>query len=314
MSHKESIFKALEALPNVWRTEARVEWTIEKMFPAASVNLLSSESGTGKTWLAYAIAGAVSRGVPFIGLPVKQMPSVYIDGENLQGVVKERLTNLGIPETPNLHPWGGWHKDPPFGPESPNAEEFAEATKGLIIWDSLIEFHTGDESSASETRRYMKAFRKLANLGATVIILHHAGKGQKSKLYRGSSDIKAAVDTAYAVEKMGGALGTARPGLHRLKMVNFKSRFTEGLDFSMEFVAGEGFRNIGEGAKADAKDKVAVLESLLTEEPMNGTEFKEKAKLQNISRQTTESFLKDWPHQKSGSKPNEKLYWRPKAA
>lgn len=313
MSHKGGIFKALETLPNVWQTEARVEWTIEKMFPAASVNLLSSESGTGKTWLAYAIAGAVSRGVPFIGLPVKQMPSLYIDGENPQGVVKERLTNLAIPETPNLYPWGGWHKDPPFGPENPNAEEFAEATKGLMIWDSLIEFHTGDESSASETRKYMKGFRKLANLGATVIILHHAGKGQKSRQYRGSSDIKAAVDTAYTVEKMG-ALGTVRPGLHRLKMVNFKSRFTEGLDFSMEFVAGEGFRNIGEGAKADARDKVAVLEGLLTEEPMNGTEFKDKAKLQNISRQIAESFLKDWPHHKPGSKPNEKLYWRPKAA
>ena len=110
MSHQKDIFKALAALPNVWKADAQVEWVIHKMFPAGSVNLLSSESGTGKTWLAYALAGAVSRGLPFIGLDVKQLPVLYIDGENPVGVVKDRLKSLAIPETPNLHLWGGWHQ------------------------------------------------------------------------------------------------------------------------------------------------------------------------------------------------------------
>jgi len=314
MSHQKDIFKALAALPNVWQTDAQVEWVIEGMLPAGSVNMFSSESGTGKTWVAYAMAGAVSRGEPFLDLTVKQMPTLYIDGENPMGVVKDRLMGLGVPETPNLHVWGGWnHDNLPFGPDDPRAEQFAGVTKGLIVWDSLIEFHPGEEVSASETRKYMKNFRKLANLGATILILHHAGKSAKSRQYRGSSDIKASVDTAYTLEKAAGSLGVvARDRLHRLKMTNFKSRFAEGRNFAMEFVAGEGFRNMEEPTKADAKDKAAILESLLTEDPINGTDFKKKAQNHKVSRSDAESFLKNWPHQGPGSKPNEKVYWRPK--
>jgi len=31
--------------------------------------------------------------------------------------------------------------DPPIGPSDTRAEQFAAKTKGLMIWDSLIEFH-----------------------------------------------------------------------------------------------------------------------------------------------------------------------------
>jgi hypothetical protein len=38
----------------------------------------------------------------------------------------------------------------------------------------------------------MNHFRNLANLGATVLILHHTGKSDGAKDYRGSLDIKGA--------------------------------------------------------------------------------------------------------------------------
>ena len=308
---QQDILKVVAALPNVWQADAHVEWTVQDMFPAASVNLLSAESGTGKTWLAYGIAGAVSRGEPFVGLSVKKTPVLYMDGENPLGVVKERLSSLAIPETSDLYLWGGWNTNhPPFGPSDPKAEQFARATKGFMIFDSLVEFHSGDESNATETRKYMRCFRNLANLGATVLILHNTGKASSAKKYRGSSDIKAAVDTAYTVEKVTGALGTASTGLQRLKIGNFKSRFALGKDFSVEFVAGEGFRNADEIVIKEMKEKSNVLESLLTEEPINGTVFKQKAKEMNISREAAK-FLQTWPHQKPGTKPNEKVYYRP---
>jgi hypothetical protein len=80
------------------------------------------------------------------------MPVLYIDGENPLALIKERLEHLGIPKTAELHIWGGWAKDPPPGPSAEVVEEFVRQTHSLIIWDSLIEFHPGDESNATETR------------------------------------------------------------------------------------------------------------------------------------------------------------------
>ena len=79
----------------------------------------------------------------------------------------------------------------------------------------------------------------------------------------------------------------------------------------MEFVAGEGFRNADEIVAKEMKEKSSVLESLLTEEPINGTVFKRKAREMNISRDAAARFLQMWPHQKPGTKPNEKIYYRP---
>src|SRR5205814_3815480 len=84
--------------------------------------------------------------------------------------------------------------------QNPLVIEFTRQHRGMIIYDSLIEFHSGSEQSSTETRAFMRYFRALANLGATVGILHHTGKAETAKIYRGSSDIKAAVDTAYLLE------------------------------------------------------------------------------------------------------------------
>ena len=67
----------------------------------------------------------------------------------------------------------------------------------------------------------MRQFRRLANLGATVIVLHHTGKAETSKQYRGSSDIKAAVDTAYLLEKVPGE----SESLGKLSLTCFKPKF-----------------------------------------------------------------------------------------
>jgi hypothetical protein len=223
-------------LPSVWDLDDKVEWLIDGMFPLRSVNLLTAESGTGKTWLAYALAGAVANGKDFIGQKTEHRPVLYLDGENPLAIVKRNLDELGITRNDDLRVWGGWNTAHPHGPDSKTIEEFAAKYGGLLIWDSLVEFHSGDEQSSTETREFMKHFRHLAHLGATILILHHTGKSGTSKQYRGSTDIKAAVDTAYFLE--GRPKGNS---LHRLELQNFKSRFAPGIDFGMEFVPKQGF-------------------------------------------------------------------------
>jgi hypothetical protein len=77
----------------------------------------------------------------------------------------------------------------------------------------------------------------LANLGATVVVLGNSGKAETAREYRGSSDIKAAVDMAYKLETISGNQGK----LGKLALKCFKSRIAPGQNFGMEFVSGKGF-------------------------------------------------------------------------
>ena len=61
----------LSQIPSVWTLESHIEWCVGDMIARGSVTLICAESGTGKTWLAYCIAGCVAHGVSVLGRPVK---------------------------------------------------------------------------------------------------------------------------------------------------------------------------------------------------------------------------------------------------
>ncbi len=281
----------LHDLPSVWTLEADIEWLIDGMIPLGGITLLSAPSSTGKTWLAHAIAGAVAHGTPFLDRKVKQRPVVYLDRENPLAVVKLRLKNLGISETEKMRLWGGWNLAEVCGPDDAELIEYANKHHPLLVFDSLVRFHSGDEQSAKDTSVFMKPLRKLANLGATVIILHHTGKSLTSKKYRGSSDIEAAVDMAYFIE--------GKPHdrkIHRLEMENFKSRFAEGQDFGMEFEQGKGFHVIERASKATKADAAEIIERILTNHPgINGTELVVLARELDVSKGDVEKIRQEFP-------------------
>ena len=83
----------------------------------------------------------------------------------------------------------------------------------------------------------MQLFRHLASLGATVVILHHTGKSDSSQQYRGSSDIKAAVDMAFKLEPVD----KHSTKLDRLSLTAFKTRFSPFDGIGVEFTTGCGF-------------------------------------------------------------------------
>ncbi len=223
-------------LPSVWDIEANLEWAVDGLLVRGGVTLMTAESGTGKSWVGYAIAGAVAHGSPFADRETAKMPVLYLDGENPLYVVKERLLALGIQETDSVKIWGGWNDPPPTGPSEDPVIRFAKEKQGLIICDPLVAFHDGSEQDAGDTRRFMNKFRKLANLGATVLVMHHTGKGESSKQYRGSSDFKGSVDLAFKLR------GDPKPdgSLDRLSLACFKGRVKPGQDLGMCFVEGQG--------------------------------------------------------------------------
>ena len=281
---------SIDQLGSIWRWEGQLTWLVPSLLAEGSVNLISSASGTGKTWFAYFLAGAVAHGRSVFGEQVKQRKVVYVDGENPAYVVKQRLHDLGIPETPDLKVWGGWEVEAPRGPDNPAILAFAQRERPLLIWDSLVEFHTGEEQSSTATRQFMRQFRQLANLGATVVILHHTGKAESAQKYRGSSDIEAAVDMAYTLE----ATNKNAP-LDQLTLEAFKCRLEPVPTRQLRYVRGSGFEVSAILAKpADRRlEPVEVVKGIVQAEPgLNQSDIVKRGMAAGISKHAVEEALK----------------------
>jgi len=282
---------SLSQIPSVFGLDSNLEWLVDGMIAQGSITMICAESGTGKTWFGYYLAGCVANNVSVLGQTVIGCNVLYLDGENPLYVAKQRLKDLGIRDSPNLKLWGGWNISPPPGPFDPLVIDFAREQKGLIIYDSLIEFHSGSEQSSTETRSFMRHFRHLANLGASVIFLHHSGKAETSKQYRGSSDIKAAVDTAYALTRTGHESSE----LGDLALTCFKGRLAPGRNFNMKFQKGRGFLPTVGGERQRSATEV-VAEVLANAPNCNQTQLVALARDQGLTKSQTEACLKngDW--------------------
>jgi hypothetical protein len=176
----------------------KVPWIVEGMIPAGGILLFAGESGSYKTWLSLFLAKAVQEGRDFLGRKTVPRPVLYLDRENPLTLIKERCALLNVQPSEKLRLWGGWQSDPPPMIGDRRLLEMADKIQPLIIVDSLIRFHTGDENSATEISRVMSELRRLANAGATVVLQHHKPKAEGTQ-YRGSSDIKAGVDLCFAI-------------------------------------------------------------------------------------------------------------------
>jgi hypothetical protein len=290
-------------IPSVFSMESQLEWCIEGMIPEGSITMICAESGTGKTWVGYSVAGYVAHGLPLLGLRVVAKRVLYLDGENPLCVAKQRLYDLGIRESPNLTVWGGWNLSPPVGPQNPVVIDYVRQHKPLLVYDSLIEFHPGSEQSSTETRAFMRHFRALTNLGATVLILHHTGKAETSKLYRGSSDIKAAVDTAYLLARNN----SDTQELTELSMTCFKARFDAGRNFGMRFERGRGFFAC-DAFRPTRSVREVIAEILESTPDLNQTEIVAVGVARGCGKRQIETCLKTGAWKRKRGPKNSTLY------
>lgn len=212
----------ISQIPSIWKYEIKATYLVEEILLEGAVTMWSGESGFGKSFLALALAGAVAQGQPFLGRAVKQRPVLYLDRENPLSVVKDRLLALGIAEIPDqLKIWGEWWEGHyPPAPDAACIVTFARRLKPLLIFDSLIAHANCDENSANEMRAHLKLYSRLAAVGATILVIHHkSDKGEAA--YRGSSDIKGGVSSAWIVERDDGGGADL---LTRMTLKPYKSR------------------------------------------------------------------------------------------
>ena len=262
-----------------------IDFLVEGLIAAGTVTMISGESGSGKSTLASAIGGAVSIGRPFAGLTTRQRPVLVIDKENPLSVVVERLERLGITDGPEFRIWGGWCEEEPVAPSAAIISQWVDECerKPLILVDSLVAFCSGDENDAGETRKYMNAFRKLADAGATVLLLHHSGKAETAKEYRGSSDIKASLDVGYHLANLG------EPNqLSLLRLRAFKARFSVSTEVVLRYHNGR-FTTDDRGP---AKTNTELLQALMIEHPgVRAADFEGLAVDKGVGRMKAREFI-----------------------
>ena len=179
-----------------------VNWLIKEFIPMGSFVLFVGKPGTYKSWLALDLARAVALGQAFAQMGGSAAREVlYIDQENGPNLIAHRREILGIPDTPKLRYWGRWCALPFIGIGSKELLDYAEAVRPLLIFDSLIRFHKGNENDNTEMARVMDSFVALARNGATVIVLHHCGKTPERN-FRGATEIEAAPDIACKIDRV----------------------------------------------------------------------------------------------------------------
>lgn len=266
----------------------KVDWVVDELFAESTVNLLAGDSGVGKTTLALACAGAVVAGKPFLGRRTARRPVLVLDRENPLAVVLDRFDRLGIEDGEQFKVWGGWLEQQAPDPASATVQTWIASCdpRPLVVVDSLVAFHPGAENDAAETREYMHHYRRLAHLGATILLVHHTGKGETSREYRGSSDIKAAVDAAYHLSSLSDNAGM----IDRLRLRAFKTRFAGKTDILLRYT-DDRFET-EEESRYQGRTNTALLTELLRANPgIMAADFQSKAAEKGLGRNRGRAFL-----------------------
>ncbi|MEO8099812.1 MAG: AAA family ATPase [Acidobacteriota bacterium] len=267
----------IEDLPPVGEFGEPVRYIIEPELPVGGLIALTGDSGSGKSTQATAwIREAIKRG----------RPCLILDRENPRVVAYDRMTRLGIHDGPALKWFGGWTREGAPEPDSANVRDWVNACdpKPLIVVDSFVAFLDGDENSATDVRLFMHKCRILADLGATVVVIHHDGKSDKAREFRGSSDFKAAVDQAFHVTNISGDLR-----LDRLRLHCFKSRYGFTGDVVYHYDDGRMLRAKSEAAPPTQAEQ---LTELLRANPGIGQKaFEDLAVKHDLTRSRTRDYL-----------------------
>jgi len=290
MPEEDAAEKKIQRIEDLPRVEdigsVEIEWDIYGLVPRATVVLLTGEAGAGKSTLACALAYAVSKGEDFLGRRTIKRPVLVLDAENPSIAVIERFRRLGVETGEWFRVWGQWTGEDPPAAGGAIVLEWIERSdpKPLIVVDSFIRFHPGAENDSTETQKYMAMYRKLATLGATVIVLHHIGKADTAQEYRGSSDIKASVDIAYKLTNKGDGAT-----LSVLELRAFKQRISVTPHLRLRYQDGQFTTDDREPIKTVTEKLIELLER---NPGVTGDKFEKLATEQKLGRNLARGFLK----------------------
>lgn len=195
------------------------EWLVKGVLPKAALCMVYGASGAGKSFFVLDLVAAITRGVEWRGRRVRQANVLYVCAEGAGGF-RNRVKAYAL------------HHRADFGdafhliPAAPNFLSDADPSEiigeikrvgaGVVVVDTLAQVTPGgDENSAAEMGKALEQCRRLHEAtGATVVLVHHAGK-DAGRGARGWSGIRAAVDAE--IEVAAGLVGVRLARVTKMK-------------------------------------------------------------------------------------------------
>lgn len=186
------------------------KWLLHGLLPAAGLARVSGNPGSYKSFLALDWALSVATGRNWQGLHTRPGPVIYVAGEGAAGSqdrVKAWLKHNGVDDVPAdqflFLPRTVLTLDVEWELMTALVEELRPS---LVVLDTQQRVSAGvEENSAKETSELVARWDWLVQHGATVLLVHHLGK-DASKGARGSSVVKASVDTELTLTRPENAL------------------------------------------------------------------------------------------------------------
>jgi RecA-family ATPase len=165
-----------------------LSWTVPGLLPEG-FGILAAAPKIGKSWLVLSLGLAVASGTSFLGVPLEKRPVLYLALEDGQRRLQERqrriLDGQSAPEALVL-----W-TDPLDASEAAN--QFATDYAGknpLIIIDTLARIRPERKRGADiyrEDYQFGSRLKAIADLGATVLGVHHTRKGETEDFLESTS-------------------------------------------------------------------------------------------------------------------------------
>ncbi len=201
---------ATQAAPPTWQKtlrpledilnepEPETAWLVEGLLPRGWPGLLTAETKTGKTLLAFDLARAVATGGTFLGQQAMRGPVLLALADDPPILSRKRLRALrGCPDVyVSIDRWT---------PTTSEAigQAVADICPALVVVDTLVKAVSsikGDENDSSTMDAIMEAFSAWSgNEKTTVILIHHLNRTGTA---RGSSAIGGAAPFELRLERI----------------------------------------------------------------------------------------------------------------
>lgn len=198
----------LRAFSNI-RADLERVWLVDDLLPQQAVTLLYAKPNEGKSFVALDLSLAIARGEPWHNLITERGAVLYLATEgHLANRVQayrqhHELTSTGLPfflvqDSASLATAKG-DADPLIA-AAREAADISGRPVRLIVLDTLNQVMSGgNENDAADMGLLLASVARIQRVsGATVLIVHHAGKDE-SRGARGHSSLLAAVDTALEI-------------------------------------------------------------------------------------------------------------------
>jgi hypothetical protein len=218
-----------------------MQWVQPGMIAEGCVTVIVAPTGHGKSFLGLKLAQTCTSPGELFGHLHQERAVLYLDRENKVRSLKERAKLLGVKIYGKANPdsklyYSSVFLDGPREPEDKHILEWAkqQSPPPVIIVDTLLRHLKKGmkENSSDDIAAWFALFTKLLQIGCSVLVLHHTGKGETTKNGRGSLDIEGVSDFYFKLTNVtpgkNGKPDSSRP-IEVVKIERIKGRIQHEL-------------------------------------------------------------------------------------